>query len=363
MRNAFRTRAAKPALYRQIDRAASLALSLPAGRAAAQTAHLPPWSCVVPALPSFFLYLLATLIWGSTWMAITFQFGKVDPAASVGYRFLLAGLVFLAWSAWRGEGWRLPGRHLRWAALQGVLLFGISYTATYEAERHIASGLMAVLNSATMLFNLIGLRIAFGKRPDGRSLLGAGLGGFGILLVFWPELIHVNSASAWLGVAFGLGAAVLASVGNLVAQRNHQHQVPLLAGIGWAMLCGGATALVIALAKGEALSFDFRPAYIVSLLYLAIFGSVIAFASYFTLIGRIGAGRAGYVAVAVPILALLISAFFEGFVWQLWTVLGIACAVAGNLIMLVEPARWRRLLPLQRLPRLRPDAPSSGRPC
>jgi drug/metabolite transporter (DMT)-like permease len=290
----------------------------------------------MPVLPSPFLYLLATLIWGSTWMAITFQFGVVTPTASVGYRFLLAGLIFLGWSALRGEACLPPRRDMRWVALQGVLLFGISYTATYEAERHIASGLMAVLNSSSMLFNLVGLRIAFGKRLDGKSLLGAGLGCVGIVLVFWPELASVHDASGWLGVGFGLSAAVLASVGNLVAQRNHQQQVPLFASIGWAMLFGGSTALLMALLQGEALNFDTRPSYIASLLYLAVFGSVIAFASYFTLIGRIGAGRAGYVAVAVPILALLLSGFFEGFVWRIWTLLGIACAVAGNLIMLLD---------------------------
>lgn len=292
-------------------------------------------------LPSSFLYAIASLIWGSTWLAITFQLGTVDPAASVGYRFLIAGGLFLLWSRWRGEACRLPLRDLRWVVLQGVLLFGISYTLTYEAERHIASGLMAVLNSSMLLFNLIGMRVAFGRKLDRKSLLGAGLGGLGIVLVFWPELAAVQDASSWLGVACGLSAAALASLGNLVAQRNHQHGVPLLAGTGWAMILGGATALLIALAQGHALSFDARPGYIASLLYLALFGSVFAFAAYFTLLGRIGAGRAGYVAVAVPILALILSAFFEGFVWQVWTVLGIACAVAGNLIMLLEPQQLR----------------------
>ncbi|MDO6386642.1 DMT family transporter [Uliginosibacterium sp. 31-12] len=305
-------------------------------------------------LPSSFLYAIASLIWGSTWMAITFQLGTVDPAASVGYRFLLAGGLFLLWSRWRGEACRLPLRTLRWVALQGVLLFGISYTLTYEAERHIASGLMAVLNSSMLLFNLIGMRLAFGRRLDGKSLLGAGLGCLGIVLVFWPELSTVDDASGWLGVACGLSAAVLASIGNLVAQRQHQHGVPLLAGTGWAMILGGATALLIALAKGQSLAFDTRPGYILSLLYLALFGSVFAFAAYFTLLGRIGAGRAGYVAVAVPILALILSAFFEGFVWQLWTVLGIACAVAGNLIMLLEPGQLRWLERLRRKPATQP---------
>lgn len=294
-------------------------------------------------LPSKFLYAAASLIWGSTWMAITFQLGTVDPAASVGYRFLLAGVLFLIWSACRGEGCLLPPRHLRWVALQGLLLFGISYTLTYEAERHIASGLMAVLNSSMLLFNLIGMRLVFGRRLDGKSWLGAALGGLGIVLVFWPELVTVKDASSWLGVGCGLAAALLASLGNLVAQRNHQTGVPLLAGTGWSMILGGLTALLISRAQGHPLSFDMRPAYIASLLYLAVFGSVIAFACYFTLIGRIGAGRAGYVAVAVPILALILSGFFEGFVWRIWTVTGIACAVTGNLIMLLEPGQLRRL--------------------
>ncbi|KAF7600119.1 MAG: hypothetical protein CGU29_05265 [Candidatus Dactylopiibacterium carminicum] len=110
------------------------------------------------------------------------------------------------------------------------------------------------------------------------------------------------------------------------------------------MLFGAGAAVIAVLLQGKPLAFDFRPTYIASLLYLALFGSVIAFAAYFTLLGRIGAGRAGYVAVAVPILALLLSGFFEGFVWRIWTVLGIASAVLGNLIMLAEPAglyRWR----------------------
>lgn len=295
-------------------------------------------------LPSNFLYVAASLIWGSTWMAITFQLGTIDPAASVGYRFLLAGVLFLIWSRGRGEACLLPLPQLRWVALQGVLLFGISYTLTYEAERHIASGLMAVLNSSMLLFNLIGMRLAFGRKLDGKSLLGAGLGGVGIVLVFWPELATVQDASGWFGVACGLAAALLASCSNMVSQRNHHSGVPLLAGTGWAMILGGATALLISLAQGHPLSFDARPAYIASLLYLALFGSVIAFACYFTLIGRIGAGRAGYIAVAVPILALILSGFFEGFVWRIWTVAGIACAVAGNLIMLLEPGQLRRFL-------------------
>ncbi|GAB3266832.1 DMT family transporter [Chitinimonas naiadis] len=300
-------------------------------------------------MPNTLLYAIATLIWGSTWLAITFQYGQVPASASVAYRFLLAGVLMLAWCAMRGERLRLSLREAGWASLQGVLMFGISYMLVYEAERHIASGLMAVLNSSMVVINLLGMRLAFGRTIDGKSALGAGLGIVGIALVFWPELNGVRDASSWLGVGCGLAAAFLASLGNLVAQRNRNHALPLLPGIGYGMLVGGATALIFTLATGQSLVWDGRPAYLLSLLYLAGFGSVLAFAAYLTLLGRIGAARSGYVAVAVPIVALLLSALFEGFAWRIWTVTGIACAVVGNIIMLADVGGWLRRLGWTRL--------------
>lgn len=298
----------------------------------------------MPALPSSVLYLVACLIWGSTWMAITFQFGSVSPLASVGYRFLLAGLIMLGWSWRRGEGMRLPAGTTGLVLLQGVLLFGIGYGLTYEAERHIASGLMAVLNSSMLVFNLIGMQLTFGRRAGRRAWFGAALGGLGIFLVFWPELGSVQDASGWLGVACGLAAALVSSASNMITQHNHRVGVPLLAGTGWSMLAGAGVALAASCALNGVPGFDTRPSYLLSLLYLAVFGSVVAFAAYFTLIGRIGAGRAGYIAVAVPILALLLSGLFEGFVWRGWTIAGIACALAGNLVTLVEPGPLLRRL-------------------
>ncbi|GAB4062093.1 DMT family transporter [Uliginosibacterium sediminicola] len=293
-------------------------------------------------MSNLLLYALSSLIWGSTWLAITFQLGSVPPSASVGFRFVLAGAILLLLSWLRGERWRGSGRDLGYTVLQGLLLFGVSYICVYEAETAMSSGLMAVLNSSMMLFNLLGMRLVFGKRFERRALAGAALGMLGIVLVFWPEVAGMRNAASLHGIAFGLLAAVLGSVGNLLAQRNHNAALPLLPSTALAMLVGGASALLITAALGLPLQFDWRPAYLGSLLYLSIFGSIIAFLSYFTLMGRIGAGRAGYIAVLVPILALLLSAGFEGFVWRGWTLAGIACAVLGNVLMLRAPAAESR---------------------
>lgn len=298
------------------------------------------------------LYLTATLIWGSTWLAITFQYGTVPASASVAYRFLLAGLLLLAWCRLRGISLHLPRARIGGVALQGALMFGVSYMLVYEAEKHIASGLMAVLNSSMVVFNLIGMRLCFGKQIDAKSAGGASLGVLGIGLIFWPELRDIGSHDALLGIACGLAAAILASMGNIVAQYNGQKQVVLLPGIAYGMLTGGSLALAYTVLSGQGLSLDLRPAYLGSLLYLAVFGSVLAFAAYLTLLRRIGPAKAGYIAVVIPVVALLLSGCFEGLVWQSYTVAGIACALLGNFIMLGGPTSgaWRK--------RLSPESPT-----
>jgi len=287
-------------------------------------------------MPNSLLYALATLIWGSTWLAITFQYGTVPATASVAYRFLLSGAVMLLWCAYRRIPLRLPLHQALWIALQGGLMFGLGYMLVYEAERHISSGLVAVLNSSMVAFNLIGARLAFGRRIDGKSALGAMLGILGIVLVFWPELSEVRGKEALHGALCAILAAICASTGNMVAQRNREAQVPLLPTIGYGMLVGGGLALLTTVATGQPVVFDTRPSYLLSLAYLSCFGSILAFAAYLTLLGRIGAARSGYIAVAVPVLALLLSSRFEHYAWHTVTVCGIAVAIVGNVIMLAD---------------------------
>jgi drug/metabolite transporter (DMT)-like permease len=91
---------------------------------------------------------------------------------------------------------------------------------------------------------------------------------------------------------------------------------------------------LLALSMGHQFNFDQAPQYFMSLIYLSLFGTVLAFSAYMTLMKRIGAGRASYVAVLVPIVALLLSTFFEHFVWHLSTVIGVALCLAGNALIL-----------------------------
>ena len=77
-----------------------------------------------------------------------------------------------------------------------------------------------------------------------------------------------------------------------------------------------------------------------ALLYLAVFGSVIAFGAYFTLVGRIGAGKAAYSTLLFPLVALTISTFYEDYVWHSSAVAGLALILVGNLVMFARPEQW-----------------------
>ena len=285
------------------------------------------------------LFCIAALIWGSTWLAITFQLGVVAPEASVVYRFALAAAMLALWCRATGASLRFPLRQHAWFAAQGTLLFGLNYLAVYRAEQYITSGLVAVLFSLIVFLNLVGVRVFFATPVNRRTLLGAALGITGVTLLFWHEF-GARHGDALTGILLGLTATVLACGGNLLAVRSQRHGVPLLPGVAWGMGYGALAIALVALVDGTPWSFDPRPAYVLSLVYLAAFGSVIAFGAYLTLLGKIGAARAGYVGVAVPVVALLFSTAFERYEWTLAAAAGIALCAAGNVLVLM-PERGR----------------------
>jgi drug/metabolite transporter (DMT)-like permease len=281
------------------------------------------------------LFAACVAIWGSTWIAITYQLGSVAPEASVFYRFLLASLLLFGWCLARGLPLRFARRQHLWMAVQGAFMFSVSYVAVYYAEQNVVSGLVAVGFSASPLLNMVGMRLIFGSPMTARVAVGALLGILGITLVFWPEFAHLKAdGRVALGAAFTVAAVVLSALGNMVAHRNHDAGLPIWQSMAWGMLYGALVTLAIALALGRPLAFETTPAYVLSLVYLAVFGSVLAFGGFLTLLGRVGPARAGYIGVMVPIVALAISSVFEGYRWELLALAGVAVSVAGNVIIL-----------------------------
>ena len=280
------------------------------------------------------------LIWGTTWLAITYQLGPVAPEISVSHRFLLAALIIAAWCRLRGLSLRFkPAEHAA-LALMGVAIYGFSYVCVYHAESHLASGLVAIGYSASPLLSALGTRYFFGQPVTGRMALGSAFGILGITLVYLPEFANLRgSHDVALGAAFTLIAVLISTAGGLLAQRNHQRKLHGWPTMAWSMGYGSLASLAVALALGRPYTIDLGATYLLSLLYLTLLGTVVTFAGWLTLVGRIGVARASYVGVMAPVVALFVSTLFEGFVWHPLTAAGVAVSIAGNVLVLGGAAR------------------------
>ena len=281
------------------------------------------------------LFAVCVLIWGTTWHAITYQLSDLAPEFGVAVRYLIAGSSVIAFALWRGQRLRFPPAAHAALALQGAFLYGVSYVCIYHAERYVASGLVAVGYSASPLLAGLGAAALFGVAVGGRFVVGGLLGLAGVALIFWPEITRpADGDRGTLGLVFTVASVLLSAVGSLTASRNRELGVPLLPAMGFGMLYGAAAAAIVGLMLGRAFTLPTATSWWLSLAWLAIAGSVLAFACFLTLQDRLGPGPAGTVGVMTPLLALGVSLLLEGYRPDLLTVLGVALAATGNVLML-----------------------------
>jgi drug/metabolite transporter (DMT)-like permease len=283
------------------------------------------------------LYAAVVLIWGSTWSAIPFQLGVVAEEVSVAYRFGLAAIVLYLFAATFRRQIRLPLRALPFVFLQGVLLFCINYFFVYYGTAYLTSGVVAVLFSSILIMNAILERLFFGRRIDTRFWVSAFIGMTGISLIFWPEINDLSLTDKSVrGGALIIFSTLVASFGNMAAVVNTNKGLPVVAVNAHAMAFAAVLALAIAAVLGREFNFLMRADYVLSLAYLSIFGSAVAFGCYLALLHRIGASRASYCSVLFPVVALLISTFLEGYRWTTLAIVGMLLALAGNWLILSQ---------------------------
>lgn len=291
------------------------------------------------SLPSSLLFIVPCVIWGSTWLVIKYQYGIVAPEVSVAYRFIAASLMLFAWCAMRAPDpdYRLgfTAREHVQLALVGMLQFAVNYVFVYLAEQYLTSGLVAVVFALMVIWNLLGARFLFGQSLSMALLVGAACGVVGVALVFWPELASVQGDLAQVkGLVFALLGSIGASAGNLATQRLYARKIPVLPCTAWGMLYGSLGTVLYCVVTGIPFTWDPSMTYLVSLAYLTVVGSVVAFAMYLTLLKRVGAGRSGYTSAVIPVLAMLLSTFFEDYAWTLPAIFGMALVLAGNVLVM-----------------------------
>ncbi|MFQ5547460.1 MAG: DMT family transporter [Woeseia sp.] len=293
---------------------------------------------------NWFLYVVTVLVWGSTWLAIGFQLGTVAPEISVFYRYAIAAALLFGWCLARGLDLRFDWRaHSRFVLL-GLLLFCLNYIVAYHAQLYITSALTAIAFSTMLWMNIVNSRIFFGTRADARVIAGAILGVAGITVLFMPQVETISLSDVTVyGASLAVIGALIASLGNMVSQSSQRDGLPIIQSNAWGMLYGSILTGAIAFGQGREFVFDWSFAYVSSLIYLSVFGSIVAFGAYLTLLGRIGAHKAGYAMVMFPVVALALSFLFEGLEITSGTVLGVILVLAGNVFVLHSSTKAKAL--------------------
>ena len=286
------------------------------------------------------LYTITILIWGSSWLAIKFQLGEVDPMVSVAYRFLLAAGISWLYCRYSGRLMHFGLLDHGFMFLQGASLFCLNYLLFYIAELTLISGLAAAVFSTIVVMNMLNGIFFLKNRFELRMGVGACLGLMGIVLVFWPEITDFETGRETLmAVALAVLATFLASVGNIASARNQRHGIPVIEANTYGMTYGALIMLTLALVTGQEFSFEMTSSYIGSLLFLTVFATIIAFLSYLTLLGRVGVERGAYASLIFPLIALGISTVVEGYQWSAYAGIGIALILTGNLLILKRGTR------------------------
>ena len=284
---------------------------------------------------NYILFLITLFCWSPTWYLIKFQLGYVDPLVSVFYRFLIAAIIIFIYLVIKNKNLKFSINHHFWFLFFGTCLYSINYVFFYLSNTYLISAFPAIVFSTVVIMNILGEKFYFNKKPSLKTLIGAIIGMIGIIIIFNEEIFNFSlSEGTHIGLFLALIGTFCASTGNMVHQRNLNNNFPPIQTIAYAMLYGSLVTLFVTKIRGAELLFENSVSYISSLLYLAIFGSIFAFISYLKLLEKVGPGRAGYVGVVMPVLALIISTIFEKLEWQIDLIIGLPILIIGAILVI-----------------------------
>ena len=284
------------------------------------------------------LYITTVLIWGTTWLAIYWQLGDVPIVVSVFYRFALGAVLLLPAVLFFNKARVTNLKDHGFLVLLGACLFCLNFICFYNATRYMPSGLVSVIFSLATIYNAVNGRIFYKEKISNKVVIAAIVGFVGLSLLFWNELVGQNDIrQLLLGVGLaGLGTLFF-SFANMISRRNSQAGVKPIVANAFGMFYGSVFLLIIITVSGTEIVVPSTGQYILALIYLSVFGSIVAFTTYFLLIERIGANRAAYATVLFPIIALILSSIYEGYIWTWTSYIGLVFTLGGIILINYKP--------------------------
>ncbi len=259
---------------------------------------------------SVLIYIVLCLIWGSTWMAIKIGLSQAPPLYAASIRFMLAVAILSVIVAVKKLKYPQGlGNFLR-LGYPGIYMYCGSYALVYFAERHINSAMTAVLFGAYPFFVALLSNVQLkSEKIHGKAWLGLALGFLGVVLISYDSLR--TSGELFLGSVLTIGGALAAAYG-LIIHKKHFNDVSIYVSANVQMILGGVLLLVGALIFENWRDFNITPQSVGSIVYLAIFGTVIAFLGYYWLLKHTRAVTVSLVAFITPVVAIVIGVLFFG---------------------------------------------------
>ena len=284
---------------------------------------------------TFFLFFATLICWGPTWYVIKFQLGVVDPMVSVFYRFFLASIMLLVFCKIKNFRLNFNLREHFIIFVLGVLLFNINYVIFYFSTEYLISAFVALCFSSILFMNVLNNYFLLRIKPNTKTLIGGCIGTFGLLIIFYEEVLSFKiSKGSSYGLLLGIIATYFASLGNLASEKASKMNIDVVPATGLGMLYGSLSLLIYLVLTGHEFIFQSTFSYMSSLMYLSIFGSVLGFSFYLSLIKKIGSNDAAYVAIAMPLVALIVSTIFEQLIWEISLFIGAILIILGNFMIL-----------------------------
>ena len=260
---------------------------------------------------------------------------ELSPLHSVFLRYLLAALLLQSLIKIFGSKTQYsPKTHLLFFLL-GSSLFCWNYVLFYfAASTGLTTGLIALIFSTIISMNIANNALIFKEYPKLTTVIGAVIGLFGITLVFYEDLSDFKETNLLSSIVLCLIATYLASLGNMFSKILQRKNVTVVSANQWGMTYGALSLLITTLFFDQNIQIPVTISFLSGLFFLAIFGSIVGFWSYLTLLGRVGADKAAYAMIVFPIWSLMLSWIFEDFTWTPIKIIGVAIIISGNYFMI-----------------------------
>ena len=257
-----------------------------------------------------FGFVLISIIWGSTWLAIKVGLDSVPPFYAVAIRFTVAAIILFILMRVRGEKLIFDRSTIKLYLTLAVLSFSFPFALVYWGEQYIPSGLASILFAAYPFVVALGSHWFLPNEPlNPYKISGIALGFIGVLIIFWADIQIGQSGT--MGMIAVLCSTLMQGTSLVLVKRQNHHMSPIALSFG-GMIFGILIMYGLAFCCEDFSAIHFDGKGIGSILYLGTFGTVVTFVIYYWLLKRVEAVYLSLVSLVTPVLAVFLGTFWLG---------------------------------------------------